>query len=139
LGCDGKLWSEEKPDAYAGVHNHDGMMVIFDEASGIPDAIWAVANGFFTEPTFNRFWFAFSSGTTQFGYFFEIFNKKRDFWDNEQIDARTVEGTDPASIKEIIDEWGEDSDEARVEVYGMFPLDDDVIFIPQSCGEGGCS
>ena len=33
-GAEGKLWSEENPDAYAGVHNMDGMMVIFDEAGG---------------------------------------------------------------------------------------------------------
>jgi hypothetical protein len=48
-GAEGKLWSEENPDAYAGAHNMDGMMVIFDEASGIPDSIWSVAAGFFTE------------------------------------------------------------------------------------------
>jgi hypothetical protein len=128
-GVDGKLWSAEKPDAYAGPHNHDGMMVIFDEASGIPDAIWTVAGGFFTEPTFNRFWFAFSQGRRNSGTFFEIFNKKRDFWESEQIDSRTVEGTDPKIYQDIIDEYGEDSDEARVEVYGMFPDDDDIAFI----------
>ena len=128
-GAEGKLWSEENPDAYAGSHNHDGMMVIFDEASGIPDSIWSVANGFFTEPIPNRFWFAFSQGRRNSGYFFEIFNKKRDLWDNDQIDARTVEGTDPSAYQEIIEEYGEDSDEARVEVYGLFPENDDVSFI----------
>ena len=128
-GADGKLWSEENPDAYAGVHNHDGIMVIFDEASGIPDSIWGVAKGFFTEETQNRFWLAFSQGRRNSGYFFEIFNKKRDLWDNEQIDARTVEGTDQKVYQEILDEYGEDSDEARVEVYGKFPDDDDVLFI----------
>jgi hypothetical protein len=39
---EGRLWSEENPDAYAGVHNFDGVMLIFDEASGIPDSIWSV-------------------------------------------------------------------------------------------------
>jgi hypothetical protein len=131
-GAMGKLWSEENPDAYAGAHNHDGMMVIFDEASGIPDSIWSVANGFFTEPTPNRFWFAFSQGRRNQGYFFEIFNKKRDLWDSDQIDARTVEGTDPQVYQEIIDEYGEDSDEARVEVYGMFPDNDEEMFISPS-------
>lgn len=128
-GAEGKLWSAEKPDAYAGPHNHDGMMVIFDEASGIVDQIWTVAKGFFTEPTHNRFFFAFSQGRRNSGRFFEIFNKNRDSWDQEQIDARTVEGTDPSLYAEIIVEHGEDSDEARVEVYGMFPDDDDVLFI----------
>lgn len=129
-GAEGKLWSAEKPDAYAGPHNHDGMMVIFDEGSGIVDGIWTVAKGFFTEPTFNRFFFAFSQGRRNSGSFFEIFNKNRDFWDTEQIDARTVEGTDPLIYDEIIAEHGADSDEARVEVYGLFPDDDDVLFIP---------
>jgi 16S rRNA C967 or C1407 C5-methylase (RsmB/RsmF family) len=43
---EGRLWSEENPDAYAGVHNFDGVMLIFDEASGIPDSIWSVSDGF---------------------------------------------------------------------------------------------
>lgn len=128
-GATGKLWSEENPDAYAGPHNHDGMMVIFDEASGIPAAIWGVANGYFTEPTPNRFWFAFSQGRRNQGYFYECFNVKRELWDTDQIDARTVEGTDPALYQEIIDEYGEDSDEARVEVYGEFPRTGDETFI----------
>jgi hypothetical protein len=42
---EGRLWSEENPDAYAGVHNFDGVMLIFDEASGIPDSIWSVEYG----------------------------------------------------------------------------------------------
>ena len=134
-GAEGKLWSEENPDAYAGAHNHDGMMVIFDEASGIPDSIWAVAAGFFTEPVPNRFWFAFSQGRRNSGYFYEIFNKKREMWDNDQIDARTVEGTDPQVYQDIISEYGEDSDEARVEVYGLFPENDDISFISPSMVE----
>jgi hypothetical protein len=56
-----RLWSAENPDAYAGVHNFDGVMVIFDEASGIDDSIWAVTAGFFTENTPNRLWLAFSN------------------------------------------------------------------------------
>lgn len=128
-GAEGKLWSEDKPDAYAGAHNHDGMMVIFDEASGIPDAIWGVAAGFFTEPIADRFWLAFSQGRRNQGYFFECFNAKRDFWDTDQIDSRTVEGTDPQVYQDIIDEYGDDSDEARKEVYGLFPKSGDESFI----------
>ncbi len=45
---EGRLWSEENPDAYAGLHNTDGVFLVFDEASGIPDSIWDVAQGFFT-------------------------------------------------------------------------------------------
>lgn len=129
-GAEGKLWSEENPDAYAGVHNMDGMMVIFDEASGIPDSIWSVAAGFFTENILDRYWLAFSNGRRNQGYFYEaVDGSKRDFWESEKIDARTVEGTDKAIYQQIIDEYGEDSDEARVEVYGDFPKSGEDQFI----------
>lgn len=127
--AEGKLWSEENPDSYAGAHNMDGMMVIFDEASGIPDSIWSVAAGFFTENVLDRYWFAFSNPRRNNGYFFECFNAKRAFWDTDKIDARTVEGTDKAIYDQIIAEHGEDSTEANVEVYGEFPAVGDDQFI----------
>jgi hypothetical protein len=127
--AEGKLWSEENPDSYAGVHNHDGMMVIFDEASGIPDAIWSVAAGFFTEKILDRYWLAFSNPRRNTGYFFECFHAKRDFWKGKVIDARTVEGTDQAVYNQIIEEYGEDSIQARVEVYGEFPAAGEDQFI----------
>jgi len=128
-GAEGKLWSEENPDGYAGPHNDDGMMVVFDEASGIPDSIWSVAAGFFTENTPHRFWLAFSNPRRNAGYFFECFHAKRNFWASESIDARTVEDTDKGVYEAIIAEYGEDSREARVEVYGQFPSDGDDQFI----------
>ena len=127
--AEGKLWSEENPDAYAGTHNMDGMMVIFDEASGIPDAIWSVADGFFTENILDRYFLAFSNGRRNTGYFFECFHAKRNFWKGRQIDARTVEGTDKKVYEKIIEEYGEDSDQARVEVYGEFPKSGEDQFI----------
>jgi hypothetical protein len=128
--AEGKLWSEENPDSYAGVHNHDGMMVIFDEASGIPDGIWSVAAGFFTEKILDRYWLAFSNPRRNTGYFYEsIEGNKRDFWKSRIIDARSVEGTDQAVYNQIIAEYGEDSIQARVEVYGEFPAAGEDQFI----------
>lgn len=129
-GVEGRLWSEENPDAYAGVHNFDGVLLVFDEASGISDSIWQVAAGFFTENTPNRFWLAFSNPRRNTGYFYEAFNAKRDFWRNKTVDARTVEGTDKAVYEQIIQEYGPDSVQAHVEVYGEFPSAGDDQFIP---------
>jgi hypothetical protein len=128
-GVEGRLWSAENPDAFAGVHNMDGVLVIFDEASGIDDAIWAVTAGFFTENTPNRFWFAFSNPRRNTGYFYETFHSKRDFWNTKVVDARTVEGTDKQVYQQIIDEYGPDSSQAHVEVYGQFPSAGDDQFI----------
>ena len=126
---EGRLWSEENPDAYAGVHNFDGVLLVFDEASGIPDSIWSVADGFFTENTPNRFHVAFSNPRRNTGYFYETFNSKRAFWATRNIDARDVEGTDKNLYQRIIDEYGSDSYQANVEVYGKFPSEGDDQFI----------
>jgi len=127
---EGRLWSEENPDSYAGVHNFDGVMLIFDEASGIPDSIWSVADGFFTENTPHRFHLAFSNPRRNTGYFYEaVQGAKRAFWRQRNIDARDVEGTDKNLYQRIIDEYGADSYQANVEVYGQFPSEGDDQFI----------
>jgi hypothetical protein len=124
-----QLWSEETPDAFAGVHNHNGVLLIFDEASGIPKPIWTVSKGFFTEPVLDRYHFAFSNPRRNTGSFYECFHKDRNFWRRRNLDSRTVEGTDKGLLNQIIDQHGSDSDEARVEVKGEFPRQGDKQFI----------
>jgi len=116
-----QLWSEESPDAFAGAHNVHGEMYLFDEASGIPSPIWTVAQGVFTEKTIDRYWLAFSNPRSNSGAFFECFNKQRNFWRTRNIDARTVEGIPRDTYDAIIAAHGENSDEAKIEVYGQFP------------------
>jgi hypothetical protein len=130
--AEGKLWSEENADAYAGVHSQDGMMVVFDEASGIPSNIWDVAKGYFTDPIVDRYWIAFSNPRRNEGAFFECFHAKRNFWSTDQIDARYVEHTDPKVYESIIAEHGADSRQAKVEVYGEFPSSGEDQFIAPS-------
>lgn len=124
-----RLWSEENPDAFAGLHSNQGMAVLFDEASGIPAPIWSVTQGFFTDKTIHRVWVAISNPRSPSGAFFECFNKNRRFWNTEMIDARTVSENDQALYDSIIEQYGPDSDEARVEVYGQFPRQGDQQFI----------
>lgn len=128
----GELWNEDNPDAFAGAHNRAGMMVIFDEASGIPQPIWTVTEGFFTELSPYRFWFCFSNPRSNTGPFYDCFHEHREFWKTRQIDSRTVEGTDKQTYDEIIRKYGQDSREARVEVLGEFPAQGDKQFISRS-------
>jgi hypothetical protein len=124
-----RLWSEEAPDAYAGVHSQMAMAVLFDEASGIPGCIWPVAQGYFTDKTLHRFWIAISNPRNPSGEFFECFHGNRDQWDHATIDGRSVEENDPGVYADVIRQYGEDSDQARVEVYGQFPRQGDYQFI----------
>ncbi len=125
-----QLWSEENPDAFAGIHSNYGVCLIMDEASGIPAPIYSVSEGFFSEPTENRFWFTFSNPRRNQGPFYDSFHSAKAFWKNEQIDSRTVEGTDKDLFTKMIEQYGEDSTVARVEVMGEFPTADDDTVIP---------
>lgn len=119
--CQGQTWSEESPDAFAGVHNHNGVMLVYDEASGIPKPIWDVSEGFFTEPNVNRFWNVYSNPRRNSGAFFDCFHSNKEFWKLRQLDSRTVEGTDTAHFEKLIKQHGIDSDVALVEILGQFP------------------
>ena len=123
------LWSEENPDAFAGTHNYYGQSLTMDEASGIAPAIWKVSEGFFTEPILHRYWFCFSNPRRNTGEFFECFHKFRSYWKTRNIDSRSVEGIDVSLLQSIVDKHGEDSDEAKVEVKGLFPSQGDRQFI----------
>lgn len=131
------LWNEDNPDAFAGAHNMNGTMLIFDEASGIPQSIWDVSEGFFTEPVVPRFWFVFSNPRRNTGAFFECFHKYRDYWPNRRhLDSRTVEGLDQTIFNQIIAKNGEESDTAKIEVKGEFPSHGDMQFISREIVDG---
>ena len=129
-------WHEARPGGFAGAHNPLGMMYIFDEAAEIPSAIWSTTAGVFTEPEPDRYHIVASNPRRNTGDFFECFHKGRDQWRTVKIDARTVEGTDPAIYQDIIAKYGAESDEARINVYGEFPKTGDKQFISRDLVEG---
>jgi hypothetical protein len=112
------------------------MLVVFDEASGIHEKIWTVTEGFFTEPVLHRYWFAFSNPRRNTGAFYECFHKFRDYWKRRHIDSRSVEGIDTDVLNGIVQKYGEDSDEAKIEVKGEFPSQGDRQFISREVVEG---
>ena len=128
----GVLWQEDNPDSFVGAHSQHGMLVIYDEASGVPDNIWNATRGFFTEKTLYRIWAAFSNPRKNAGTFFDIFEDEKSGWRTRQINSLDVKEIDSAPLEEIVKKYGADSDEARVEVYGQFPKTGDRQFISRS-------
>lgn len=122
-------WSDDNPDAFAGAHSQIAMMVQFDEASGISDPIWQVTEGFFTDLSLLRIWVTISNPRRNTGRFFDCFHKDAEFWDGVYIDSREVEGIDKEVYLRIAKKYGEDSDETRVEVRGLFPRTGSKQFI----------
>jgi hypothetical protein len=115
-------WSENNPEAFAGLHNKGRrIIVIFDEASAIADKIWEVTEGALTDADTEILWFAFGNPTRTTGRFRECWGKNRHRWEGEQIDSRTVEGTNKAKLDAWVEDNGEDSDFVRIRVRGLFP------------------
>lgn len=126
-------WSEEKTEAFAGLHNQGKrLLIVFDEASAIPDKIWEVTEGALTDKNTQILWIVCGNPTRNQGRFFECFNKFRHRWITAQIDSRTARMTNKEEIQKQIDDYGEDSDFCRVRVRGVFPNVSDRQFIPSS-------
>lgn len=122
-------WNEERTEAFAGLHNASSSAVmIFDEASAVPDKIWEVAEGAMTDG--EPFWFCFGNPTRNTGRFRECFGKFRHRWRNRHIDSREVRITNKKQIDKLIEDHGLDSDLVKVRVRGMFPSSGDKQFIP---------
>lgn len=124
-------WSENNTEAFAGLHNAGKrILLIFDEASAIPDGIWEVAEGALTDKGTEILWFAFGNPTRNTGRFKKCFGALRHRWRCDQIDSRGVEGTNRKQLDEWVQDYGEDSDFVRVRVRGLFPRASSMQFIP---------
>lgn len=115
-------WSEQNPEAFAGLHNQGRrILIVFDEASAIADVIWETVEGATTDANTEILWCCFGNPTRPSGRFFDCFNKFRNFWRKKQIDSRTVRISNKSQLNEWVDEWGLDSDFVKVHVLGEFP------------------
>ncbi len=129
-------WSDTNTEAFAGLHNKGRRVVmIFDEASAISNAIWEVAEGAMTDADTQIIWACFGNPTQASGRFFDCFNKHRHRWITRQIDSRDVEITDKVKIEEWLQDYGEESDFFKVRVRGVFPSASSAQFIGRNLAD----
>lgn len=125
-------WSERNTESFAGLHNQGKrLLIVFDEASAIPDIIWEVTEGALTDKNTQIIWCAFGNPTRNKGRFRECFPGGRfsHRWNSNVVDSRSVSFTNKDQIQKWIDDYGEDSDFVRVRVRGIFPRIDAESFI----------
>ena len=125
-------WSERNTEAFAGLHNKGRrILVVFDEASAIPDVIWETTEGALTDANTQIIWCVFGNPTRNTGRFRECFPGYRfaAAWQAKQVDSRTVSFTNKDQIESWIKAYGEDSDFVRVRVKGIFPRVGEMEFI----------
>lgn len=115
-------WSEENPEAFAGLHNFGKrIIIIFDEASAIIDKIWETTDGVAHEANTEIIWVATGNPTRNYGRFYECFNRFKTEWHTYRVDSRDVSFANKEKINRAIALWGIESDYVRVRYLGEFP------------------
>lgn len=129
-------WSEEKTEAFAGLHNKGKrILLVFDEASAIPDKIWETAEGALTDKDTEIIWIVSGNPTRNNGRFKECWTKLRHRWKQWQIDIRKSILVNQDEVAKWIEDYGIDSDWVRVHVLGLFPKASTLQFIPTDLAE----
>lgn len=111
-------WSKDRPEAFAGLHA-ENVLMLFDEASAIDEAIWETAEGAMT--TKGAIWAVFGNPTRNSGAFHACFHRFRHRWLTRQVDSRDAAMANKAQIAQWVEDYGEDSDFVRIRVRGVFP------------------
>lgn len=119
-------WTKERAEAFAGTHE-EHVLLIFDEASAIADEIWEVAEGALT--TAGAMQICFGNPTRNTGRFRECWRRFRHRWFTLQVDSRTAKKANQKQLQAWIDDYGEDSDFARIRIKGEFPRAASTQFI----------
>lgn len=118
--------SRNNPEALQGIHA-EHVLYLVDEASGIFDMIFEVAQGSLS--TKGAIACLFSNPTRASGFFFDTHNKLRKKWKTRRVNSEDVPRA-RGHIDDIITTYGKDSNKYRVRVIGEFPTKDDDTVIP---------
>ena len=125
-----KTARKENPEALAGIHA-DHVMMLIDEASGVPEEIFNTAEGALTNE--NVLVVMISNPTRLVGYFRDSHKSDKDNWQTFQFSSMDSPIVDNEFVTRIREKHGEESDEYRIRVMGQFPKEDaidDKGFVP---------
>ncbi len=117
----------ETPEAMAGVHS-ENVMLIGDEASGIPEQVYEAAAGSMSGE--NAVTLLFGNPVRSSGYFFDTHHKVKHLWTTFHVSCEDSSRVSREWIEEMRVKYGERSNPYRVRVLGEFPLADDNTIIP---------
>lgn len=122
-----KTSKADTPEALAGVHS-ENVLLIGDEASGIPEQVYEAASG--SMSGHNAVTVLAGNPVRSSGLFFDAFHKLRDMWYTIHISCVGHPRISADFVEDMKRRYGEDSNAYRVRVLGEFPLADDDTVIP---------
>ena len=122
----------EQPEALQGIHS-DHVMLVADEASGVPEAVFEAAAG--SMSGHSAVTVLLGNPVRGSGYFYETHNRLRDEWFTLHVNCEKSKRVSKEFVREMAVKYGEESNAYRVRVLGEFPLADDDTMIPFSVVE----
>jgi len=117
----------EQPEALQGVHS-DHVLLIADEASGIPESVFEAASG--SMSGHHATTILLGNPVRSSGFFFDTHHKLRPHWKTFVIPCASSPRVAPEYIEEMKVRYGADSNAYRIRVLGEFPRGDDDTLIP---------
>jgi phage terminase large subunit len=123
----------ETPEALAGKHS-ENLLLICDEASGIPEPVYEAASG--SMAGHRAVMILAGNPVRTSGLFFDTFHKVRDRWKTYHISSDGHPRVSRDFVEEMAARYGRDSNAFRVRVLGEFPTGDDDTIIPFELVEG---
>lgn len=126
----------ETPEAMAGVHSQH-VLLIPDEASGIPDPVFQAASGSMSGE--HAITIMCGNPIRSSGFFFDAFHADRANWWTQHVSCEGHPNVTPKFVESMKARYGEDSNAYRVRVLGEFPLADDDTVIPFETAESALS
>lgn len=119
----------ETPEAMQGVHSAGSVLLIGDEASGIPEPIFEAAAG--SMSGHNARTLLCGNPVRTSGFFFDTHNKLRDMWWTLRVSCEDSKFVSPDYVSDMERRYGgRESNAFRVRVLGEFPLADAETVIP---------
>ena len=117
----------EQPEALAGVHS-DNVMLIADEASGVPEQVFEAASGSMSGE--NAVTLLLGNPVRSSGFFYDTQNRLASDWVTMKVSCLDSPRVSREYVEEMKKRYGEESNAYRIRVLGDFPRSDDDTIIP---------
>lgn len=118
--------SKERPEALQGIHSAN-VMLLADEASGIPEEVFEAAAG--SMSGHDAVTILLGNPGRRSGLFFRTHHELKDDWWTMRVSSADSPRVSPDFVRQIAATYGEGSNAYRVRVLGEFPVTDDDTLI----------
>jgi len=116
--CVPRTSRKDSPEALQGFHG-ENLLFILEEAAGIPDEVYTVAEGSLTSK--DNYVILVGNPTRLSGFFYRAFHQEKKHWCNLHFSSEDSELVDPAYCERMAEKYGKNSNIYRVRVKGDFP------------------